>query len=116
MAVKVFDNTALVKNAVDNRIGLSLRLMLEGVHRKSNPITPKRFGHLRAAVAKSMLGNRKGVIEWMEPYAKYQERGPKEGVIWHYTTAGTHAQFAENSIKEVNEEAAAYFRLGGLTG
>lgn len=118
MSVRFTDNTARVKTDIDNATGITLRLMLEGVHEKSTPITPMRpapvGGTLRAEVLKTMEGNNVGKIKWYAPYAWYQERGYTTGPVVNYSTQGTHAHFAESSVKEVMRNLDFYARMGGL--
>lgn len=118
MSVNFNDNTARVQTDVDNAIGITLRLMLEGIHEKSNLITPMRpapvGGTLRAEVLKTMEGNNVGKIKWYAPYAWYQERGYTTGPVRNYSTPGTTSHFAEKSVKEVAKNMSHYARLGGL--
>ena len=115
MSVDYVNNTALVKNEISNRKGIVLRLIGEDVHRRSNPITPlAETKMLRTAVVKNVVGNSKAFIEWRAPYAEYQERGYTTGPVTHYTTPGTHAHFAEESVKAVMDNLITYARQGGL--
>jgi len=110
VSVEINDQTVLLKEQLNNNIGLALRMMLEETYRESNPITPKRQdpvgGTLRTAVTKTMESNTKGTIAWHAPYAYIQERGwnpTTNGKTYftNYTTPGTHAHFAEESVKKV---------------
>lgn len=114
MSVSKTDNTALVKNDISNKVGITIRLMLEDAHRIANPVTPKKDGGLRTAVNKQMESNSKGVIEWRVPYAWYQERGYTSGPVVNYTTPGTHAGFAEEGINSVMNNLSKYLSMGGL--
>ncbi len=51
----------------------------------------------------------RGTIEWRRPYAWYQERGYTNGPVRRYTTPGTHAHFAEESVKTVTADSKKYF-------
>lgn len=118
MSVEINDHTVLIKEQLDNNIGLAIRMMLEETHRESNPITPKRpdpiGGTLRTAVTKTMEGNRKGTIAWNAPYAEYQERGYTTGPVEHYSTPGTQAHFAEESVKKVVARSRDIFFQAGV--
>lgn len=114
MSCTYVSNTARVKNNLTNGINLTLRLMIEDIHRQANPITPKKDGHLRTAVTKSIIQNNVAEIAWLAPYAEYQERGYTSGPVVHYTTPGTHAGFAEESVKKVVANLPTYARKAGL--
>lgn len=89
-----------------------MRQLLEDIHRVSRPITPMLTGDLRSDVIKivSKLGNIiRGTIEWHRPYSWYQERGYTSGPVRKYTTPGTKAHFAEESVKTVTSSSKRYF-------
>lgn len=89
-----------------------MRQMVEDIHRVSRPATPMLTGDLRQDVKKhtSKIGSIiRGTIEWHRPYAWYQERGYTNGPVRRYTTPGTHAHFAEESVKEVTANSKKYF-------
>ena len=89
-----------------------MRQMLEDIHKTSRPITPKLTGDLRGDVEKSVSKTGetiRGVIHWKRPYAWYQERGYTSGPVRRYTTPGTKAHFAEESVKKVTKRAKKYF-------
>lgn len=92
---------------------IGMRQLLEDIHKTSRPITPKLTGQLRGDVRKkvSKLGHRIiGIIEWQRPYAWYQERGYTNGPVRRYTTPGTKAHFAAESVKKVtSKRASKYF-------
>lgn len=117
MSVEYINKALEVQNTVDNNKGVTLRLMLEGIHRNANPITPLRDNGLRTSVLKTMEGTSKAIIEWREPYASYQERGMRADgthIVRNYTTPGTHAHYAEESVKKVMDNIQEYARQGGL--
>ncbi len=89
-----------------------MRQMIEDIHRTSRPITPMLTGDLRGDVKKTVgkVGKTiRGTIHWRRPYAWYQERGYTNGPVRRYTTPGTHAHFAEESVKEVTKSSKKYF-------
>lgn len=89
-----------------------MRQLIEDIHRVSRPITPMLTGDLRGDVKKnvSKLGNIvRGTIEWARPYAWYQERGYTNGPVRRYTTPGTKAHFAEESVVKVTQSSKKYF-------
>lgn len=92
------------KDKVKTRAQAGMRQLLEDIHRESRPITPKLTGDLRGDVKKTVSKRGsviRGVIEWVRPYAWYQERGYTSGPVTRYTTPGTGAHFAEKSVKKV---------------
>lgn len=113
MGVEYISKTNLVKANQAQKMSLAVRLMIEGIHQKSVYKTPFRHGDLRAMVAKQING-KTGIIEWRAPYAEYQERGYTTGPVRHYTTPGTQAHFAEESVKEVMQNAQNYIRQAGI--
>lgn len=114
MGAELKSNTAQIKNDLGFKIQLMTRLMLEDVHRRSITKTPmKDTGALRAMVAKQMQG-KTGIIEWRAPYAEYQERGYTSGPVRHYTTPGTQAHFAKESVQEVMNNLPEYITKAGI--
>ena len=100
------------KAKVELRTMTGMRQMIEDIHRVSRPITPMLTGDLRSDVKKktSKIGSIvRGEIEWHRPYAWYQERGYTSGPVKRYTTAGTKAHFAEESVKKVTIKPKKYF-------
>ena len=114
MSVTRADNTQVLTAQLDGNVDVAIRLMLEDIHREANPITPYREGGLRTMVTKTMVAPRHGRIQWSAPYAEYQERGYTTGPVTHYTTPGTHAHFAEESVKKVIGRAGNYFKQAGV--
>ena len=116
MGIEYKSNTPQVKFETSAQISLLIRLMIEDVHLKSVYKTPFRHGDLRAMVGKQMNG-KTGIIEWRAPYAEYQERGMRRDgsrVVRNYTTPGTHAHFAEESVKEVMNNVQEYITKAGI--
>ena len=118
MTVKVQDNTPIVKDDIDVATALTIRLMLNDIHAISTPVTPLRDNGLRTSVLEYMDSGTKGIIEWRVPYASVQEKGyrvnPKTGeriYFSHYTTPGTGAHYAEDSVMA---NASKYMEQGGL--
>lgn len=118
MSVTIENHTAYIKSSIENNVDLAIRLMLEDIHREANPITPKRpapvGGTLRTMVLKGLDGPHKGYIVWNAPYAEYQERGYTSGPVTHYSTPGTHAHFAEESVEKVVNRSRDYFVQAGV--
>lgn len=111
---KINDNTERIISETKNKESLAIRFMLDGVHRKSRPITPMLSGQLRGDVTKSVQGQR-GSIKWGKKYAWYQERGYTSGPVKRYTTPGTNKHFAQISIREeAVKNGRKYFRQAGL--
>lgn len=113
MAYRVDDNTRRIASEHKNKAGLAIRFMLEDIHRHSTPKTPMLTGQLRADIRKRVTGTR-GSITWGKRYAWYQERGYTSGPVRRYTTPGTSAHFAENTVTEVTKDSRKYFRKAGL--
>ena len=117
MSLEYTVNFKLQKEMLKNNYGLAVRLMLEDIHRESTPITPKRpdpiGGTLRTDVLKIMEGPARGSIYWNAPYAEYQERGFTSGVVVNYSTPGTHAHFARDSVQSVLNRSRDYFVQAG---
>lgn len=117
MRAEVEDHTFEVQSDIKNALGLTIRLALEDIHRRSNPVTPLRDNGLRTSVLKTMPSLDRGVIEWRVPYASYQERGMRADgthVVTHYTTPGTGSGFAENSVKQTMQHFDEIAKQGGL--
>lgn len=112
--IKRTDNTAYITASLQGNTDVAIRLMIEDIHREANPITPYREGALRTMVLKRMEAPNHGSIEWQAPYAEYQERGYTTGPVVRYTTPGTHAHFAEESVNKVVSQADKYFRQAGV--
>ena len=113
MGVEFKSNTAQIKNELEEKTQLMVRLMIEDVHRRSTTKAPMKEGALRAMVAKQIQG-KAGIIEWKAPYAEYQERGYTSGPVRHYTTPGTQAHFAEESVQEVMNNLPEYITKVGI--
>ena len=113
MSVEKTNNTQYLKASIGNNIDLAIRMMLEDIHREAEPITPYKHGTLRTMVTKNMEGVHHGSITWFAPYAAYQERGYTTGPVTHYTTPGTHAHFAEESVNKVVGHSRDYFFRAG---
>lgn len=113
MSYLIRDNTDRIVGEITHRYGLSVRLMLEDIHRKSTPKTPLKEGNLRAHVKKGVLGT-SGSIRWGADYAWYQERGYTSGPVKRYTTPGTDKHFAINAVREVVSKSEEYFKKAGL--
>lgn len=91
---------------------IGMRQLIEDIHRTSRPITPMLTGDLRGDVTKTTTRRGdlvRGTIEWNRPYAWYQERGYTRGPVRRYTTPGTKAHFAEESVKRVTSSSKRYF-------
>lgn len=117
MAVYFENNMPLVKTRSNNAETLVLRQMLEDTYLYATPVTPLKDGHLRAAVNRRMETPTKGYIEWTAPYASYQDRGMRADgsrVVRNYTTAGTHARFASESVSKVLAKLPYYAQMQGL--
>lgn len=118
MSVDYQDYTFTVKGHIKNSAALSIRLMLEDIHRNSNNITPMAdTKYLRTGVRKRLVDPNEGFIEWMAPYAAYQERGKRlDGthVVRHYTTPGTGKEFAKKSVEKTMTNARRFLSMGGL--
>ena len=116
MSAEIDDKTPQVKNEVSNQVSLMVRLMIEDLHRRSVSKTPMKEGNLRAMVAKQIVG-KTGIIEWRAPYASYQERGMRADgtrVVRNYTTPGTQAHYAEESVQEVINNLPEYITEVGI--
>lgn len=109
MAYIITDNSVLMKTRMKTNTSLAIRFMLNDIKRKSTPITPMLTGDLRRNV-KVKAGGKRGSIKWGQKYALYQERGYTSGPVRRYTTPGTRAHFAEDSVKSVTRHAERYFK------
>lgn len=103
MAVQFKSNMPYVEGITQEQQALLTRLLLEDIHRNSNLITPMKDGDLRKRVKKVIEKPTRGVIEWETSYAWYQERGYTSGPVRNYTTPGTQAHFAEDSVKKTTQ-------------
>lgn len=102
-----------------NQISMANRLLLEDIHRESQPSTPFKGGDLREQVDKRVDGL-EGTITWKVPYASYQERGKRydgSHVVRHYTTPGTGKNFAKKAVRKVvtPEHISKYIGFGKFT-
>lgn len=117
MAYRMNDNSFTIMSETSNKAALAIRFMIEDIHRKSTPKTPKLTGQLRADIKKSVnkqVTGAKGKITWGKRYAYYQERGYTSGPVRRYTTRGTGAKFAQNAVKDVAKDSRRYFKRAGL--
>lgn len=109
MAVKITDHTGEVKNSLDQKANIFLRLFAEAVVLEAEPNTPQKLGNLRRDVVKSVLGLQ-GKIAWGKNYAKFQETKQYR----RYTTPGTGPHFAENAIKAMIRKSGDIGKKAGL--
>lgn len=109
MSVKITDNTATIVTDNLRNANLALRFMVEDVERIARPVTPKKMGNLRKDILKTVIGLR-GTIKWDKKYAIYQEKKQFK----NYTTPGTGPHYAENSVKQVVDNAEKYFKKARL--
>lgn len=117
MPVTVIDYTDRNIMAMRNNIAFTLRLALEEIHRNSDPVTPWLHGNLRKGVMKYLDSPTVGIIEWRMPYAQYQERGMRADgsrPVMNYTTPGTHAHFAEESVAKAMADFPEFAAKGGI--
>lgn len=115
MSVKVKDNTVLIKFKMNNNISVVERLLLENIHSVANPLTPMaETRNLRTSVIKKIESPRKASIEWLAPYAWYQERGYTSGPVRRYTTPGTQAHFAETAVRKTMDKLPLFASMGGV--
>ena len=106
-----------VQRQVENSAAIAIRMMMEDTHTISLPVTPLKNNALRTSVTKQMFGPTLGIMTWHVPYAAYQERGMRADgshVVRNYTTPGTHAHFAEESVRQVVAQLPKYVNMGGL--
>lgn len=112
--VEVTINSRYIKDKLDARIPVANRLMLEQIQRLSRPRTPlAETSQLRGQVSKKVIGTH-GIIQWMVPYASYQERGMRydgSHVVRKYTTPGTGKDFAKQAVVRVIKDADRYYQL-----
>lgn len=98
-------------------IPTAIRMMMEDIKQKADPVTPYKTGMLRGSVSKTMLSNNHGLIRWNMPYAAYQERGMRADgthIVQNYTTPGTSSKFVEQAIEQVKANSAEYIRKAGF--
>lgn len=104
MPVKVIDNSDKIIDNLKYNVGIANRLILEDIHKNSNPHTPMKTSQLRRDISKSVnIHTYTGTIIWRVPYASYQERGSRydgSHVVKNYTTPGTGKDFAKNAVKK----------------
>ena len=114
MSVSTTDQTSMFLSKTKLEGNSTLTKMANAIVETAEPKTPKKSGNLRATVVKQVLGL-EGKVVWEAEYAAAQEVGTTRGFpIVHYTTAGTGAHFAENSVKAIMANAEEYLRAGGL--
>lgn len=117
MAVYFENNSGVVKTKTENATTVVLRQMLDDTYVMSIPVTPLKDGHLRAAINRRMTSPKAGFIEWLAPYASYQDRGMRADgsrVVRNYTTAGTHSRFASESVAKVLARLPKYVQMQGM--
>ena len=107
MAYTITDHTVEIRTKMKTNLPLALRFMANDIKREAEPVTPKKTGMLRSNVRVNSGGKRVS-IRWGQRYAEYQERGYTSGPVRRYTTPGTGAHFAENSVKKVVRHAKRY--------
>ena len=107
MAHIIRDNTVEIRTKMKTNLPLALRFMANDIKREAEPITPKKTGMLRANVRVNTGGKRVS-IHWGQKYAAYQERGYTSGPVRKYTTPGTQAHFAEESVRKVARHHKRY--------
>lgn len=112
--VQVTIKSRYIQDKLDARIPVANRLILEQIQRVSRPRTPLgETSQLRGQVRKRVIGTH-GIIEWLVPYASYQERGMRRDgthVVRKYTTPGTNKDFAKNAVVKVINNADYYYSL-----
>lgn len=106
---------------IENSIAIALRMLMEETHRQAEPVTPKKYGGLRASVTKQMTSKTTGIMRWAVPYASVQEEGmrrnPRTGemiIFSNYTTPGTHAGYIQEGIEKAIPKLAYFLQVGGL--
>lgn len=109
MAYIIHDKTANIQTHMKTNVPLAIRFMLNDIKEISSPITPMLTGDLRRNIT-IRAGGKRGSIKWGQKYAEYQERGYTSGEVKRYTTAGTQAHFAEESVVKVTRNSEDYFR------
>lgn len=114
MSVKVTNNTPQIKFDMNTKIRLFLRYMLDEIERISDPLTPKKEGHLRRDILKVVQVNTAS-ITWTKEYAAAQEVGTTRGfTIRNYTTPGTSSQFALRGVIKAVATAETTLRKARL--
>lgn len=120
MAIYFENKMPTIETRANMATTLMVRQMLEDTWLKATPITPMSNqasrGHLRAAVNRRMIDAKSGYIEWLAPYASYQDRGMRADgtrVVKNYTTPGTHARFASESVANVLADLPRYAQMYG---
>lgn len=79
----------------------------------SIPKTPLKSGALRRNRRKSNVSDTEVRVQWLQPYASYQERGRRydgSHVVRGYTTPGTGRQFVANALSPIKRNSRGYFR------
>ena len=109
MAHIIKDNTVAITTRMKTNLPLALRFMANDIKREAEPVTPKLSGMLRSNVRVNAGGNTVS-IKWGQKYAAYQERGYTSGPVRRYTTPGTGAHFAENSVRSVSRRHRRYLQ------
>jgi hypothetical protein len=121
------DYTPAVKQEIEQKASIFLRLMADEIVKISEPLTPmsgknnkvKRSikgqrGSLRRNVVKRVNGL-KGRITWEMNYAAAQEAGTTRGYpIKNYTTPGTGSKFAERGVEKAGGKIPTIARRAGL--
>jgi hypothetical protein len=109
MSVTVTDYTPRVKETLQQKASIFLRMMSEEILAISTPKTPRDTGQLRGQVSRQVLGLT-GKMTWERPYAMVQEATQFK----HYTTSGTGPHYAENAVKEGISRTGDVARKVGL--
>lgn len=116
MSYKITDNTVTFELKATQKSNLFLREFAEQVVSTAQPLTPLKDNFLRKDVLKQVLAL-KGKIVWNKKYASYQERGMRADgskKVRKYTTPGTGAHFARDSVKTVAAIEGQIMRKVGL--
>lgn len=98
-------------------IPIAIRMMMDDIKQKADPITPYKTGVLRGSVSKTLLSPTHGQMVWNMPYAAYQERGMRADgtrVVQNYTTPGTDKEYALRAVEQVKNNGAEYIRKAGF--
>lgn len=78
-------------------------------------ITPRENNGLRRSIVTQAIGGR-AEIAWRVPYAKAQDDGGRDGVVYrNYTTPGTGAHFATRAFMATSAQMPEVYRALGLT-
>lgn len=109
MGVRVIDNTPVVKETLNQKSSLFLRIIAEEIVALSTRSTPMKTGALRRDVLKQVLGLH-GQVVWAKDYARYQE----DKQFKNYTTPGTGPHFAESAVTKVVDGTAIIATRAGL--